>query len=353
MTYELNDKLKGLTPYDALAGNYKIRLDANESFIDPGKLFKDEILAAVADIELNRYPDSMAKELCENFARYYGIDPNSVVAGNGSDELITVIMGAFLKPGDKLLTLTPEFSMYKFYGEIYDKEGIVIEKNWDLNFTAEKILDEINRVKPEAVILSNPCSPTSLVLNREDIIKMIEGSDSLMIIDEAYMDFSHHSIMDVVEQYDNLIVLKTCSKALGCAAIRLGFAISCQKIIKALHCVRSPYNVNAVTQAIGCVIFSKPDYIKNSIKEIIKSRDYLYQNLLSLEENKGVKRIMKPDANFIFIELEDAQMVYEELRKESIIVRRLGDYLRITAGTKEENDSLVAAISKILRRVSS
>ena len=353
MTYVLNDKLKGLSPYDAVTGSYEIRLDANESFIDPGKIFMEEILSAVAEISLNRYPDSMARELCERFAEYYGINPNLVVAGNGSDELITVIMGAFLKPGDKLLTLTPEFSMYKFYGEIYDKEGIIIEKNWDLNFTAEKIIGEINRVKPEAVILSNPCSPTSLVLNREEIIKIIESTDALMIIDEAYMDFSDQSIMNVVEQYDNLIVLKTCSKALGCAAIRLGFAVSSKKIISSLHCVRSPYNVNAITQAIGCVIFSNPDYIKNSITEIIKSRDYLYQNLLQLEGNKSVKRIVKPDANFVFIELEDSQKVFEELMKTSIIVRRLGDYLRITAGSKEENDRLIEVLTKIFRRVSS
>ena len=118
MTYELNDKVKNLVPYDAVAGDYKIRLDANESFIDPGEDFGDEFLSAIAKIKFNRYPDPMAAELCKKFAGCYGIDPACVVAGNGSDELITVIMGAFLRPGDKVMTFSPDFSMYQFYGEI-------------------------------------------------------------------------------------------------------------------------------------------------------------------------------------------------------------------------------------------
>jgi len=351
MTYQLNDKVKNLVPYDVVSGTYKIRLDANESFIDPGSILKYEILTAVEKVGLNRYPDSMARELCEKFSEFYGVDPDSVVAGNGSDELITVILGAFLRPGDKLVTFTPDFSMYKFYGEIYEKQGIVIDKNQDLNLTAEKILLEMKSEKPEAIILSNPCSPTSLVLNREEIIKIIQGTDALVIIDEAYMDFSNQSVIALTGKYDNLIVLKTCSKALGCAAIRLGFAVSSEKIIKALHSVRSPYNVNAVTQAIGCVIFSNPVYIRNSIQEIKKATDYLYQGLLQFKEKKSVKRIIKPNTNFVFVELDRAQFIYEELEKESIIVRKLGNFLRITAGTKEENDVLLEALSKIFRRI--
>jgi len=353
MTYELNDKVKNLVPYDAVAGDYKIRLDANESFIDPGELFQKEILAAVSGISFNRYPDPMASELCCKFAGYYGVDPRCVVAGNGSDELITVIMGAFLRPGDKVLTFSPDFSMYKFYGEIYEKTNVIAEKKEDLILTSGDVLGAASEYEPAAIIISNPCSPTSLVSGREDILHIVENTNALVIVDEAYMDFSDQSIMKVAEKYDNLIVLKTCSKALGLAAIRLGFAVSSEKIIKALHCVRSPYNVNAVTQAIGCVIFSNPQYIRNSVAEIKQSRDYLYQGLVELEGSNGVRRVVKPETNFIYVELDDAKTVYEELKDRSIIVRRLGDYLRITAGTKGENDCLIQALSEIVGRISS
>ncbi len=353
MKYELNEKLRNLVPYDAVAGDYKIRLDANESFINPGESFGEQFLAAFSKVQFNRYPDPKAAELCRCFAGYYGIDPACVVAGNGSDELIAVIMGAFLRPGDKVLTFSPEFSMYQLYGEIYDKENIIVRKKEDLILTAGDVLDAVNECHPEAIVISNPCSPTSLVMSREDVLHIIESTDALVIIDEAYMDFSDQSILKVAGKYDNLIVLKTCSKAWGMAAIRLGFAVSPPKIIRALHSVRSPYNVDSLTQAAGCVILSNHDYIKKAVEEIKKSRDYLYQGLAELEETKEVIRVIKPDTNFVLMECEDAESIFEELKKRSIIVRRLGNYLRITAGTRKENDALIHALSQILRRVSS
>lgn len=348
MTYELNEKIKKMTPYDAVTGNYKIRLDANESFINPGENFKEEFLSAIASVKFNRYPDPMAAELCEGFARYYGINPETVVAGNGSDELISIIMGSFLSPGDKVMTYSPDFSMYQFYGKLYDKNNLVIDKKGDMVLTAANVLEAVREGKPAAIILSNPCNPTSLVMSREDILHIVENTDALVILDEAYMDFSDQSVVKVVEKYDNLIILKTCSKALGLAAIRLGFAVTSKPIARALHAVRSPYNVNAITQAIGRVIFSHPDYIKKSIEEIKNAREQLYLGLLQLEPNESIRRLIKPDTNFVFMEFSDAEYVYNELKKRSIIVRQLGDFLRITAGTKKENDALIQAISEIL-----
>ncbi len=352
MTYELNDKVKNLIPYDAVAGNYEIRLDANESFLDSGEALRDQFLSALSGIALNRYPDPMASELCKKIAKFYGIDPGSVVAGNGSDELITVILGAFLRPGDRVLTFSPDFSMYRFYGTIYEKTNLLAEKEDDLILTAGDVMDAVSRNQPDAVILSNPCSPTSLVMSREDVLHIVENTDALVILDEAYMDFSDQSIIKVAEKYDNLILLKTCSKALGLAAVRLGFAVSSPKIVKALHSVRSPYNVNALTQAVGTVIFSNPDYIKGAIEEIKKSRDELYQGLTGLRERNGVRRVLKPETNFVLMELDEAERVYEELKLKSIIVRRLGDYLRITAGTQQENGRVVSALSEILEVMS-
>ncbi|MDF3002516.1 MAG: histidinol-phosphate transaminase [Bacillota bacterium] len=350
MTYELNEKVKNLIPYDPVAGDYEIRLDANESFIDPGKLFREDFLAAVAAVDFNRYPDPAATELRKKFGAFYGVDPENVVAGNGSDELITVILGAFLRPGDKLLTFSPDFSMYRFYGEVYEKTNIVAEKQEDLILTAGDVIDAVRRNRPDAVLLSNPCSPTSLVMSREDVLHIVENTNALIILDEAYMDFSDQSIMKVAEKYDNLILLKTCSKALGVAAIRLGFAVSCPKIIRALNSVRSPYNVNALTQAIGTVLFSKPEYIRKSVEEIKKSRTYLYENIKNLVNSPGVRSLIKPETNFVFLELDQAEFVYNELRKNSIIVRKLGDYLRITAGTQKENDRLIQVLGEILAR---
>lgn len=348
MTYKLNDKVKNLIPYDAVAGDYKIRLDANESFIDPGELFREEIAKAVSAVALNRYPDAKATLLRQKFGAFYGVDPDDVVVGNGSDELISIIFGAFLEQGDKALFVNPDFSMYQFYGKIYERQCKVIEKSQNFYIDAKKILKEIKEFEPEIVLFSNPCSPTSLVISREEIIDIIANTNGLVIVDEAYMDFSDQSVLDLTQEYDNLIVLKTCSKALGLAALRLGFAVSSEKIVKALDSIRSPYNVNAVSQAIGCVVLSHPDYMKGAIADIIQSREALYKGLLRFEGMSAIETIIQSETNFVFLEVEDAGFFYDELLKESIIVRRLGNYLRITAGTAEENKSVIAALAKII-----
>lgn len=348
MKYELNEKLKCLVPYDAVAGEYRIRLDANESFIDPGELYGEEFQTAVSGIRFNRYPDPMAAELCKRFAECYQIDPSRVVAGNGSDELIAVIMGAFLRPGDRILSFSPDFSMYQFYGEIYEKTNCIADKGKNLTLTAEEVLNAARENEPAVIIISNPCSPTSLVMSREEILQIVENAGTLVIIDEAYMDFSDQSVLETVERYDNLIVLKTCSKAWGMAAIRLGFAVSSKEIIRALHCVRSPYNVNALTQAIGSVILSHPEYIRESVEKIKHARDELYRSLQRFEGSKGVRRIIRPETNFVYLELADAGAVYDELKMRSVIVRRMGDFLRITAGKREEHEGLIQALSEIL-----
>lgn len=349
--YKLNEKVKNLVPYDAVSGAYEVRLDANESCINPGELFREEIAKAVAEVAFNRYPDASCTKLRTAFGKMYGVKPELVVAGNGSDELITVILGAFLQSGDKLATVSPDFSMYGFYGEIYERNPIKFEKKEDLTIDVDRLIGEIKEIKPQALIFSNPCSPTSLCLKKEEVRKIIKATDGLVLLDEAYMEFSDQSLMDEVEQYDNLLVLKTCSKAWGMAALRLGFAVSNKTIVNALNSVRSPYNVNSITQAVGAVILSHPNYLEEAKAKLIASRDALYEGLLPLT-NHGIK-VIKPETNFVLLEFAtalQAKKVYEALLERSIIVRVLGNFLRITAGTMEENkkvsEALFACIEK-------
>ncbi len=354
--YQLNDKVKNLTPYDPVAGTYKIRLDANESFINPGEMYGEEIGEAVKNIPLNRYPDPDCVELREAFGKAYGIDPRLTVAGNGSDELITVILGAFLQQGDRIATLTPDFSMYGFYGETYERGNLKIVKNQDLSINVDKTIKELISLKPQALIFSNPCSPTSLVLKKEEVEKIIKATDTLIILDEAYMEFSDQSLLKDVEKYDNLIILKTCSKAWGIAAIRLGFAISNKTIVDALNCVRSPYNVNGITQAVGKVILSHTEYIEEAKKQILAGREELYNGLAALKEKfEAMRQVIKTQANFVLVEFpgeEEAREVYKRLLEQSIIVRILGKYLRITTGSAEENAALVSALTSIMEEIS-
>lgn len=346
MPYKMNDKIVNLTPYAPIEGDYKIRLDANESYfqLDPKKL-KTAFLQ-----NFNRYPDPFAKKLCKSFAMLYNVEEGYVTAGNGSDELISLITGAFFSEGDTLLTLSNDFSMYKFYGDVFGIKVDVYPKKADFTINLDNVIDHINKERIKGIIFSNPCNPTSLGMSRSDILKLATSVNALVIVDEAYMDFSDQSILDICHRFDNVIVLRTCSKAVGLAAIRLGFAVANERLTTALRAVKSPYNVNAITQSIGEIVLSDHAYIENCKADIIQNKNYLYQSLLGLKcSTSGIKMVYESQTNFIFIEMEDAKMVHGQLLAHSIAVRLMGKHLRICTGNSQENEELICVLKTILK----
>ncbi|MEG2016032.1 MAG: aminotransferase class I/II-fold pyridoxal phosphate-dependent enzyme, partial [Oscillospiraceae bacterium] len=245
MPFELNEKIKNLSPYDPICGEYPIRLDANESFVLPPKNIQNSIVEALSSVSFNRYPDCLATEVCKKFAKICNVSEELVVAGNGSDEIISIIMTAFLQKGDKVITLLPDFSMYKFYTTLVECECKEFFKDENFKVDFESLIDEVNSSKARMVIFSNPCNPTSVGFLADDIKKLIECTDALIVLDEAYMDFWNQSLLSQVQDYDNLIILKTCSKALGFACVRLGFAIANKTLTDVIKAAKSPYNVNS------------------------------------------------------------------------------------------------------------
>ncbi len=348
MPYEICDKLKNMKPYEPISGEYPIRMDANESFITPDEHLKQRIAEAVAQISFNRYPDALATDVCKAFTLYYGVSADCVTAGNGSDELISVIIGSMLQKGDTLLTVAPDFSMYRFYGDMSEANVVTVQKDENLQMDVDVILKAARESNAKALIFSTPCNPTSLVLEKSEVLRLIRSTNMLVIVDEAYMDFSNQSILREVESFDNVIVLKTCSKAFS-AAIRLGFAVSNRRITGALRAAKSPYNVNSVTQAIGAVILSEAAYNRACIQRVLQSREQLYSGLLALAATKtDIIRVFKPETNFVFIELRNANACFEALLQKGIVVRHFSKHLRITAGTQDENKALLSALETII-----
>ena len=212
MSYKLNKKLVDLVPYDPIMGTYKIRLDANESCFDLSDSLKDKICNAIKKVDFNRYPDCLAKRPNEAFAKLYGISPDLVTSGNGSDELISVITSCFFESGDTLVNVSHDFSMYGFYAQLYELNVETYQKNADLTIDADALIAFCKEKNARGLIFSNPCNPTSLGLDRESVRKIITSlEDTLVILDEAYMDFWDQSLLDEVDKYSNLLILKTCS----------------------------------------------------------------------------------------------------------------------------------------------
>lgn len=349
--FQLNEKVKNLTPYEPISGTYEIRLDANESFLTVPKNIENEMVEALKNSALNRYPDPMATKLVEGFSKYFGVNPECVTAGNGSDEIISVIMNAFLQKGDKILTLEPDFSMYRFYAEIAECESVKYQKDDNLDVNIDDVITLANKENVRIVIFSNPCNPTSRIITKDDIRKLINSTDALVVLDEAYMDFAEdESLLGEFENYDNLIILKTCSKALGSAALRLGFAVANKTLTNVIRAVKSPYNVNSVSQALGEVLFAHPDYIDNCIETVVNSRKELYNEILKIKSDK-IEKVYETHTNFVFMKVKNAKQVFEKMKENSIIIRNMGDYLRITAGTKYENEKMLETFKKVLEEV--
>ncbi len=349
MSFELNEKIKSMQPYEPVMGDFRIRLDANESFISPSEELLDDIKNAIDALRFNRYPDPMARELCALAAAYYGVNPGLVVAGNGSDELISIILNAFTQKGDKILTLSPDFSMYAFYSGLIECSCITMPKRDDFTIDIDAVIETANKENVRIIVFSNPSNPTSIGLDPIQVKKLISSVDALVVLDEAYMDFFGQSLVKEVPAFDNLIVLRTLSKAMGMAAVRLGFSVANHTLTNAIRLAKSPYNVNAVSQAIGCAVLGHTKYIQQSITRINASRDELLGELKKLGKETGKITPIAADANFVFAKAVDAGELYAALMDAGILIRRFGDYVRITAGRNLENVELINAMERFYK----
>lgn len=350
--YELNEKIRDLKPYEPIAGEYKIRLDANESFQQLPESIMAAALHAMVHTELNRYPDSTAKALCNAFEKYYGVPAKNVVAGNGSDELISVIFQTFLQKGDAYATIEPDFSMYSFYGYITECRKITIskEKNWQID--VDKIIETCNNEKVKLLIFSNPCNPTSLGLKRDEVRRLLSSVSALVVLDEAYMDFWDESMLQEFQDYDNLLILRTCSKAFGLAALRVGFAVGDEPLIRAIKAVKSPYNVNSLSQKMAEVVLLCRGECNAAFRRIIMSREELQQGLEEVAQKfPGQMEVVKSVTNFVVLKTPRAGELYQNLLADSIAVRYFETMsaLRITAGSTGENAVVLDHIERFFK----
>lgn len=346
--YKICDKSKNLKIYEPPDVLNKINMSANESFFSIEDKNIEEIKKAVDSLKFNRYPDILANNLIEKFSKFINTDKALITAGAGSDELINLILETFLNKGEKIVILNPDFSMYAHYAKLLEIEILDFNKDKNLKINFKALAECVNKNKAAAVIFSNPCNPTSLVENREDLINFIESVNSLIIVDEAYMEFSGQSILSEVGRFDNLIILKTLSKAISLAGVRLGFAVTSKTLTNVLRAAKSPYNVNCLSAKVGEIVLENSNYIKSCVKSLIDSRDFL------LNEIKKFKKIFNEDfkiyesaANFIYIETIKAKKIDTYLKSKNIAVRYFDNALRITGGNPQENLSLISALKEI------
>lgn len=349
--YQLNEKIRNLKPYDPISGEYAIRLDANESFFGLPEDLRQEFAHIASELVLNRYPDPLSTEVCKAFADYYQVPVENVTAGNGSDELISIICNSFLEKGDAFLTLEPDFSMYRFYGVIAEGVSVTLQKPENLRIDVDEVIKVCREKDVKLLIFSNPCNPTSLGLAREEVRRLITSVSALVVLDEAYMDFWDQSLLPEFHQYDNLLILRTCSKAFGGAALRLGFAVGALPLTNALKAVKSPYNLNSFTQAAGAALLRRKEESKAALAEILLSKKELLDGVKVLAKKfPGEMEAFESDTNFVFIRTGRYEDIFRYMLEKGIAIRKFMGYLRITAGTHEENRTVLRVLEEFFMR---
>jgi len=299
----------------------------------------------------NRYPDPLQWEVKMRIAALKGVRKENILLGNGSDEPIDLLMRAFCEPGaDSITTVEPSYGMYEVSADINNVACHKVLLSDDFELDAEALLSVANR-DSKLVYLCSPNNPSGNNLSREEIYKVLNGFDGLVIIDEAYIDFSSAtSFLAELDKFPNLVVLQTFSKAWGAAAIRLGMAFASEEIIQVLNKIKYPYNINQMTQEYALSLLDKEDIMKEQLVLILKERATLER---ALRELPYVQKIYPTDANFILVKVPDATGVYNQLVQQGIIVRNrtnvalCDNCLRITVGTVEENTALLNALKKI------
>ncbi len=352
MNKYISPRMAAMKEYVPNTDVYRIRLDANESPFLPDAETRQKIAEAVAGVSFNRYPDPLATEAVKKYGEYIGVPSDLITPGNGSDELINVIIQGFFSHGDKLYITPPDFSMYEFYAQLKELDIVTFDRPDSMyKIPCDELIKDINDKKPRAVMFSNPCNPLGQAYSREEILRLAGSVDALCIIDEAYMDFYGDSAAADVSDFDNLIVLRTASKAAGFAAARLGFAVTNSELTAVIRKVKSPFNVNSLTQAAACVVLSDPEKLKSVTETIVNERKYLEAKLAAVCKDGGFE-LIPTVSNFALLRGKNAVKVFEALKKEGIAIRCLkGEYLRITAGTRAENDDFLASFKKVLKEV--
>lgn len=348
MSYKLNKKLVNLVPYDPITGHYDIRLDANESCFNLSDSLKEKISKSISQIDFNRYPDSLSKAPTKAFAELYNISEELVSVGNGSDELISIISSCFFESGDTIVNVSNDFSMYEFYAQLYEVNVATYQKESDLSIDPDKLIAFCKESGAKGLIFSNPCNPTSLGLDRDAVRKIITSlEDTLVILDEAYMDFWDQSLLDEADKYSNLIILKTCSKAIGLAAVRCGFAVANKTITNAIRAAKSPYNNDTVAQTIVSDILSEKQYLNDCRDIIVKNTKQLYSDITALNEKYSCfDTVYNTCTNFVFIKTEEFEKIYQFMLDNSIAIRKFRGFIRVTSGTAQENARFMEVLEK-------
>jgi len=332
--------IQQLKPYssarDEFKGEASVFLDANEN---------------PYDTDYNRYPDPHQKQLKKRISELKKVNEEQIFLGNGSDEAIDLLFRAFCDPGkDEVLIPQPTYGMYAVSAYINDVKinSVSLTKDFDLDLKAT-----LSAVTPQTkiIFLCSPNNPSGNLLTSEKVIEVINSFRGLVVVDEAYIDFTNSlSLTESLNQYKNLVILQTLSKAWGLAGLRLGICFASKEIISVINKIKPPYNISSATQSLALERLQQVEIKNQQVKEIVDQREIMKARL---SESKIVEHVYRSDSNFLLVQVKNTKKVYENLLTKGIVLRDrsnvilCNDCLRITIGTSKENQLLLDELKKL------
>ena len=347
-----NERLEGLVPYDPKYIPAQVMVSANENPESLPAPVLEGVLERLRALQFNRYPDPLANELRDAIAQANGLARENVLLGNGGDELLFDIALAWGGPGRKMLNVPPTFSVYGANARLTGTEVVNVPRLADYSLDEDAILARVAKGDIDYLTITSPNNPTGQVARREFLLRLLDATDALVMVDEAYCEFAGQTIVDCLAQHQNLVILRTFSKAYSLAGVRIGYILANPQVISEFVKVRQPYSVDAVSQAIALEVMAHRDLFQRRVDAIVGQRAVMAESLAALP---GVHPFPS-DANYILVRFEgvDAGELWQQLLDRGILVRdfsrsaSLENCLRISIGTAEQNEAVIAALKELL-----
>lgn len=343
--------LAGVVPYDPKYIPAEVMISANENPDDVDQEVRREIEHEIRKVHLNRYPDPLANGLRDLIAEANGLDRDNVIVGNGGDELLFNIALAYGGPGRTMLNIPPTFSVYAYNAMLTRTNVVDIPRLPDFSIDEDAVVRRVAQGDIDYLTITSPNNPTGDLASEEFVRRVLDASDTLVMVDEAYFEFSRRTVRPLLNEYDNLVILRTFSKAFSLAGVRLGYLLGSEGVINEFKKVRQPYSVDAVSQAIGQVVYKNRARFEKSVDRIIEERAKLVEGISAI----GGIEVWPSDSNYVLVRLADAGEVWQKLLDAGVLVRDfsksqyLENCLRISVGSPEENDKLLLELGRIVK----
>ena len=346
----IRDDVRAMKAYAVAKADGLVKLDAMENPYGLPQALQREIAEAVSRVAVNRYPDPTAPALLRRLRETMGISPEyEILLGNGSDEIIHIIVQSVARRGAVVLAPRPSFVMFSAYAALAGLEYVGVLLRPDFTLDAQAVLQAMERHRPAVVFIAYPNNPSGNLFDEESVARVIAAAPGLVVIDEAYHAFARKTFMTRLAEFSNLVVMRTLSK-LGLAGIRLGYAVGRPEWIREFDKVRSPYNVNSLTHVVAERILAHQDVLDAQSKSIVAERERLDAALRKFSR----VTVFPSDANFILVRVPDAGAVFEGMRRRGVLIKNLSGLplldgcVRLTIGTPEENRRCLAAFEESL-----